>query len=364
MEDKRLPWLWLHDVLGHCNARFSQLIGQYGSAQEIYNIRLTAPVASQLTPAEYKRAREHTFDDVRPTLAYCDKNGIRVLCYADAEYPARLRDTRFPPVLLFVTGDVSALNKPLAVGGVGARFSTRYGRDAVRHICAPLAKADIALISGLAHGIDAEVHKTALDSGGPTVAVLGTAIDHTYPTQHVQLRRQIESAGGAVVSEYAPGTRTVRGMFAQRNRIISGLARAVVIFEAAKKSGTMITATWALDDGRDVFAVPGSILSAHSEGTNYLIKTGAGVVTGAMDIIEALDLRGQEYEQLTMEDPVQVPLNADQKRICDALRQKDYTLDALANQTGFAPHLLLAQLTELEINGVIEALGGSRYALI
>lgn len=363
MDDKKLRWLWLHEVLGPCNGKFRDLINEYEFIETIYDKRETAPMAAILSPGEYKRARERTLDSSRQLLEDCNKEGISLLCYTDEDYPARLRSTRYPPAVLFVTGDPAALNRPLAVAGVGARFSTKYGRDAVRHICTPLAKAGIALISGMAYGIDAEVHKIALEQGGPTVAVLGTPIDNTYPAQHAELRRQIEQSGGAVVSEYAPGTVTNKSMFAQRNRIIAGLSRAVIIFEAAKKSGTMITATWALDDGRDVFAVPGSILSTHSEGTNYLIKQGAGVATSALDIIEALDLHETAFEQLTLEQASQIKLNAAQKKICGALEEGDLTLDGLAEKTGLLPHQLLAELTGLEIDGVIEALGGSRYAL-
>lgn len=363
MDDKRLLWLWLHEVLGPCNGKFRDLLNDYEFVETIYEKRETAPMAERLAPAEYKRARELSLDGCRETLKVCDREGVAVMCYADEAYPARLRATRYPPVLLFVTGDPAALDRPLAVAGVGARFSTRYGRDAVRHICAPLARAGVMLVSGMAHGIDAEVHKTALEQNGATVAVLGTAIDSTYPAQHAGLRKEIEQSGGAVVSEYGPGAVTNKSMFAQRNRIIAGLSRAVVIFEAAKKSGTMITATWALDDGRDVFAVPGSIFSTHSEGTNYLIKQGAGVATSALDIVQALDLRDAVFEQLAMEQPAAAERSGDQQTICDALADGALGLDALADKTGFAPHQLLAQLTELEMDGAVQPLGGSRYAL-
>lgn len=363
MEDKRILWLWLHEVLGPCNGKFTELIKEYEYIETIYEMRETAQMSMKLSPAEYKRARECTLDACRELLDYCERGGIAVIGYAADAYPARLRATRYPPVLLFVTGEPAALNQPLAVAGVGARFSTRYGREAVQHICTPLARAGVVLVSGMAYGIDAEVHKAALAQGAPTVAVLGTPIDVTYPAQHDALRKQIEQGGGAVVSEYAPGSRTLKSMFAQRNRIIAGLARAVVIFEAAKKSGTMITATWALDDGRDVFAVPGSILSTHSEGTNYLIKQGAGVATSAWDIVEVLDLHEAEFEQLTLEQAPPTELNANQQKICDALEQGELTLDAIADETSLAPHQLLAELTDLEIDGVIESLGGSRYAL-
>lgn len=363
-EDKRVLWLWLHAVLGPCTALLKPLLSEYDHIETIYERRETADLAARLGAAEYKRAREISLDDCARTLEHCQRENIAVLCYSDKDYPERLRATHFPPTLLFVTGDIAALNRPLAVAGVGARYCTQYGRDAVSHICVPLAKAGIALVSGLAHGIDAEVHRAALKNSGPTVAVMGTPIDHTYPAQHAGLRRDIEQGGGAVVSEYAPGYEYNRGLFPQRNRIISGLSRAVIIFEAARKSGTMITANWALDDGRDVFAVPGSIFAPQSEGTNLLLRQGAMPATSAVEVLEALDLRSSGYEQLMLEEAAPAPqLSTQQQKIYDVLERGECTVDVLSDCTGFAPHVLLAELTAMEIDGAVLARGGAKYAI-
>ncbi len=361
MREKRIYWLWLQAVLGPCSAKVKQLVDLYGFVEKIYEKRETPQLVQLLSPGELQHARTVTLEECERLAARCDADGIAIVCYNDEAYPERLRYTRIPPAVLYVTGNPKLVDAAIAIAGVGARFSTQYGRDAVKLICAPLAQAGIPLVSGLAYGIDAEVHKAALQYGGPTVAVLGTAIDVTYPANHKALREQIERSGGAVVSEYAPGTVSGKQMFSQRNRIISGLSQAVIIFEAAKKSGTMITATWALDDGRDVFAVPGSIFSAHSEGTNYLIKQGAIPAHNAQDILEALDIRDIAVEQMTFEAPPEPELTGAQRTLYEALADGQCSVDALTMRTGLAPHVVLAELTALEMDGLVAAAGGSQY---
>ncbi|MEA5050853.1 MAG: DNA-processing protein DprA [Oscillospiraceae bacterium] len=354
MDDKRLLWLWLYGVLGACNAKFLELLRRYDYIGEIYARRTSAELQQQLTPLEAKNARATTLDACRALLERCDAAGVRVVPYADALYPEQLRLTRVPPALLFVTGDAAALSAN-AVAGVGSRAATAYGRDAVRRICAPLAEAGLLLVSGLAAGCDTAVHRAALDAGGKTAAVLGTAVDATYPPQNRALRAEIE-AHGAVVSEYPPGAPPRRGMFPQRNRIISGLSRGVIIFEAAKKSGTMITASWALDDGREVFAVPGSIFSPTSEGTNHLIKLGASPATCAKDVLDAFGLA------LPARHAEAAPVySGDKQKILRALADGERTADELLEAAALPAHELFAQLTELEMDGAVEPLPGARY---
>ena len=362
MRDKRLMWVWLYKVLEPCNAKFLELLRKYDYIDEIYERRQSSDLGLILNPSEYKRARTVSLEECKRVLDECDAKGITVLNYSDEEYPEKLRQTRVPPMVLFCTGDISVLGEN-SVAGVGARESTQYGRDAVKLICEPLVRAGLVLVSGLALGIDGEVHKAALGGNGKTVAVLGNAIDYTYPKGHEGLRAEIEK-NGCVVSEYPPHTAAMRYMFPQRNRIISGLSRAVVIFEAAKKSGTMITASWALGDGRDIFAVPGSVLSTQSEGTNYLIKNGAIPALTALDIFEELGIEGvslKPNEKLTKKPMPK--LTAQGKRICDSLLDGELTVDDILVKTEMLPHELFSTLTELEVDGVIEASAGSRYRL-
>ncbi|MEG1557006.1 MAG: DNA-processing protein DprA [Oscillospiraceae bacterium] len=363
MERRTMLWIWLYSVLGPCSAKFTALLNEYGSIEEIYESRRTAFMLSQLSPAEYRRAGSMSLEDAEIIFEKCEEARAAVICYSDEAYPKSLRKMRVPPICLFVTGHQEVLNGGLMLAGVGTRNSTKYGRECVEKICRPLAQNNITLVSGMAHGIDAEVHAAALKEGAPTIAVLGTAIDETYPAAHRELRRQIEAVGAAV-SEYAPSTGGFKGMFPMRNRIISGLSSGVIIFEASKKSGTMITANWALDDGREVFAVPGDITRDGSEGTNYLIKLGAVPVTCAGDVLEYFEIdSARQGEQMMLEDVEKKELIGIKKEIYNALFAADSSVEQLMDLLGAKPHELFAALGEMEIDGLISALPGSRFKI-
>lgn len=358
-------WLWLYHVLGPCNAKFMDLLATFETAENIYEARREPELLLRLSPGEREAVERTSLDSAEKQAAACRGAGYEMVSYGTAHYPLRLCNTRIPPMILFVSGQVDALEPVFAVAGVGARFSTEYGRAAVKHICTPLARAGVTLISGMALGIDAEVHRAAMMDGASTIAVLGTAIDVTYPAAHRKLRADIEQHG-AVVSEYPPDAEGHRAMFAQRNRIISGLAQAVIVFEAARKSGTMITASWAKEDGRKVFSVPGSILSPHSEGTNILIKQGVAPVLEAGDIFEALHIKMDQPEtpeQLAWPAKAGIAgLSEVQRRIYNALGEGEQLVDELAARVKLAPYEVLAELTELEMEGLVVSQGGSRYA--
>lgn len=352
-----LYWVWLAEAIGPCSPSLIPLLREFTYIEDIYENRNSTIMGMNLRAVEYKRMRLTELSRAHEIIEQAGELGVDIICYSDETYPARLRATHFPPTVLYVTGNVKSLNAD-CVAGVGARGSTRYGREAAQKLCMGLAKSGLTLVSGLAHGIDSEVHRAALANNAPTIAVLGTAIDDTYPRDHIKLRRDIESAGGAVVSEYPPGTRWNRGMFPMRNRIISGLSRAVIVFEAAKKSGTMITANWALDDGREVFAVPGSIFAETSEGTNRLIKQGAYPATCAADVLSVLGIDEPDEEKQHEE---QQELTRNGKKILAAVKDAELTLDDLAQKTGISPMDLLAELTELEMDGVLTVLPGPKY---
>ena len=358
-------WLWLHETFGSCNAKFRQALRLFeNDITALYENR-SDPAVRALIPAYLARNnKQPDLDENRRRLEVWASDGIRFICYDDDLYPQRLRDTRFAPSGLFVTGDPSVMDS-LSIAGVGSRVTTTYGREAVKKICAPIASAGITLVSGLAYGIDSEVHRAALDNGAKTVAVLGTAIDVTYPANHRELRRMIEK-NGAVVSEYEPGTKGERYMFPQRNRIISGLSCGVIIFEAARKSGTMITANWALDDGREVFAVPGSIFSERCEGTNYLISQGAVPATAAEDVLGVLGLDLASAVQMTIEGFSSAPVQGLSKRqqlIYDSILSGADNIETLVDNTGLQPHELFSELTVMEIDGIIESGAGSSYSV-
>lgn len=359
MTERVRLYIWLANVLGPCNKKFREILTRFGSVEEIYKRRETVEAAALLSPSEYKRARTLTLSDTDRICSYCERAGTKVICYGDDEYPERLRETNIPPVLLYLDGDPKVLDT-ICIAGVGSRLPTQYGRDAVRFLCEPLAAAGVTLVSGLAAGTDTEVHKAALKVNGKTISVLGTGIDETYPKKHLEIRGIIEK-NGAVVSEYPPFTKGAPYMFALRNRLISGLSKAVIIFEAAKRSGTMITAGWALDDGREVFAVPGSILSEKSEGTNRLLKQGAAPAISALDILETLGLE-RLFAKTEPLKKISVPkLSGFERVIYDVLSNGETDIDLLVERTGRSSGEVLSALALLELEGVVESLPGQRY---
>jgi DNA processing protein len=278
--------------------------------------------------------------------------GVRWLVRSAPEYPPLLRAIHDPPPVLFLRGaaDVSLL-RDAAVAVVGARLCSPYGAQVSRTLGRELAAAGLVVVSGLARGIDGEAHRGALEAGGRTVAVLGCGVDRDYPAAHRELARRI-CESGLVVSEYAPGVEPAPWRFPARNRIIAGLAGATVVVEARERSGALITADLALEEGREVFAVPGEITSALSTGTNDLLRLGAGPLTSSKDVLELFDLA-----------PPAVPgaeVGAEAATVLARLRDGPAGADELVRSTGLDVATVAAALTELELAG-LAAEGGGIY---
>ena len=289
------------------------------------------------------------FDEV-DYLAGLQKAGVRWLARSDGEFPPLLRAIHDPPAGLFVRGvaPIELLRGP-TVAVVGARACSPYGAQVARMLGRELAAAGLVVVSGLARGIDGEAHRGALESGGSTVAVLGCGIDRDYPAAHAELAAQIR-ARGATVSEYAPGVEPAPWRFPARNRIIAGLSAATVVVEARERSGALITADLALEEGREVFAVPGEITSALSRGTNDLLRLGATPLTGADDVLELFGLSRVEAES--------VELSATADLVLTRLRDAPASADELAGVTSLDAGTLASALTELELAGLAVASGG------
>ncbi len=265
---------------------------------------------------------------------------IRRLRRRDADYPRLLSAIHDPPPALFVRGSGgSELLSQSAVAVVGARACSSYGRSVARPLGRELAAAGLVVVSGMARGIDGDVHRGALEAG-VTVAVLGCGIDRDYPAAHAELARRI-CERGLIVSEYEPGIEPAPWRFPARNRIIAGLCEATVVVEARERSGALITADFALEEGRDVFAVPGEITSALSAGTNALIRLGAIPVTCAGDILELFDLVPAK--------PEGAPLGPDAQALLESLRDRALTADELMRVSGVQPAQASAALVELEL---------------
>ncbi len=268
-------------------------------------------------------------------------SAIRRLRRRDPGYPALLAAIHDPPPAIFLRGDgeTSALSEP-AVAVVGARACSAYGRSVARSLGRELAAAGLVVVSGMARGIDGEVHRGALEAGGLTVAVLGCGIDRDYPAAHAELARRI-CERGLVVSEYEPGVEPAPWRFPARNRIIAGLCEATVVVEARERSGALISADFALEEGREVLAVPGEITSALSAGTNALLRLGATPVTCAGDVLEAFGLAPAEPDVATLGPAAQTLL--------ERLRDGALTGDELVRASGIDPAHASAALMELEL---------------
>lgn len=288
-------------------------------------------------------------------------HGVVLLCPADSRYPDLLQSIHDPPVLLYVQGSISCLQKP-TVAIIGSRAATSYGKRISGLLARELARQGIVVVSGLAAGIDGYAHSGCLDGGGETVAVLGCGVDVVYPRSHAALYRQIAEQG-LLVSEYPLGTPPDGFRFPARNRIISGLSLGVIVVEATGRSGSLITARLALDQGREVFAVPGRIDSKKSEGAHRLIQQGAHLVQSVRDVMEELELAVSMHQVESNPEvgAVSEELSASEKQLLDCIESYPVDIDELARKSGMPPGMLHDLLLRLELKGSIRQLPGQQY---
>lgn len=294
--------------------------------------------------------------DASAYQARLTEGGLRFLGRSDTAYPDFLRRIHDPPPGLFLRGraSTSLLSCP-AVAIVGARACSPYGAQVARALGRELAAAGLVVVSGMARGIDGEAHRGAVEAGGWTVAVLGCGVDRDYPAGHTALAKEIER-DGLVVSEYAPGVEPAPWRFPARNRIIAGLSRAVVVVEARERSGALITADLALEEGRDVFAVPGEITSSLSSGTNGLLRLGAQVATAAADVLDAFGIEPRTADPGPELDP-------STKRVLEVLRDSPGTADDVIRTTGLPAADVVPALSFLELAGLV-AEGEGLYRVV
>jgi DNA processing protein len=288
-------------------------------------------------------------------LGRLQEGGVRWVGRSEPEFPVLLHAIHDPPAGLFVRGGADlALLRRATVAVVGARSCSPYGAQVARMLGRELAGAGLVVVSGLARGVDGEAHRGALEAGGVTIAVLGCGIDRDYPAAHAELAARIRSTGLAL-SEYAPGVEPTPWRFPARNRIIAGLSAATVVVEARERSGALITADLALEEGREVFAVPGEITSALSAGTNDLLKLGATPLTSADDVLGLFGLSRDEAKQ--------VELGATAETVLARLRDAPASADELVRATGLEAAAVISALTELELAGqAVQAAGTYRAA--
>lgn len=291
-----------------------------------------------------------------------EKEGIRVISIKDAEYPALLKTISSPPPLLYVKGEMPESNE-LTLAVVGTRMCSAYGREVTEPLVRDLVLSGFTIVSGMAKGIDTIAHHTVLEENGKTIAVLGSGIDEKslYPSQNRHLAKRIVTKG-AVLSEFVPGTMPLPEYFPQRNRVIAGLAKGVLVVEAPEKSGALITARFAIDEGREVFAVPGHIFSKNSAGTHRLIQMGAKLVRGINDILEELHVEGRTV-------PSSASLvsfaSLDEKQLMAVFKNQETPIhiDMISQLSGLHINTVSSTLTLMEIDGRIKNLGGGMYTI-
>ena len=358
-------WVALNSANGLGPVRIKKLLDHYGSPEEVLAIpaRTLSEVAGIPHSVATRLHEPGLREEADKQIAAARQLGARILCLADSEYPPLRKEIHAPPPVIFVRGNLDVF-AARAVGVVGTRRATPYGQSATRAVVQPLAETGVAIVSGLAIGIDTLAHRTCLDAGGGTIAVLGCGIDRPHPKSNTKLARQVMERG-ALVSEFPLGTPPEPHNFPRRNRIISGLSAGVLVVEAGQRSGALITADYALQQGRDVFAVPGSIFSKKSVGTNNLIRHGAVPVSTAADITDNLQSTtpmlnracdASSGSTLSLE-----LLNEKERRILGGLSHTPRRIDQLVESLGTPFSELFDVLLNLELKGVIRQVSGQQY---
>ncbi|HON59461.1 MAG TPA: DNA-processing protein DprA [Smithella sp.] len=363
-------WIALKSVAGVGNVVFPALLEKFGSPQAVFGA--SAAGLAEVRGIAKETVKEIThfnqWDKVKAELELILKNKIDIITYQDKLYPEKLLNIYDRPPYIYVRGALHEDDINIAV--VGSRQASSYGKYTTEKIGRELAQKGITVVSGMARGIDSAAHRGAISGRGRTIAVLGSGLDVIYPPENKKLYLEIIETG-AVISEYPMGTPPRSSNFPARNRIISGMSYGVVIVEAGEKSGSLITARLALDQGREVFAVPGSIDSPGSRGTNKLIKQGAKLIENTEDILEEIvpqletkRLRATESAPSPQETEIHPPeLNAGERKIIALLSLKKLHIDDLISMTGLTSSEILSALTRLELKGIVQQHPGKLFSL-
>ena len=358
MNDKPY-WIAINLVKGIGAVRLKALLETFGDARSAW----------EATPAELRTAGlskkiVERFLDVRQKvdpLVLWDEiaaEGIRVLTWNDANYPARLREIAQPPPILYLRGEIIE-EDAWAVAIVGTRRVSSYGRQVTEEVATFLARNGVTVVSGLARGVDGIAHQAALNAGGRTFAVLGSGVNRIYPPEHRALAKQIAQSG-AVISDYAPDTPPEGSNFPPRNRIISGLSMATIVIEAGETSGALITANFALEQGREIFALPGNIFSPQSKGPNRLIQQGAHPLLEPQDILEVLDLTRVTEQRSARRI---LPADETEAQLLAALSHNPTHVDEVRAETGLAVEKVSSTLVMMELKGMVRHVGGMNYVV-
>ena len=380
-------WVWLAECRGVSNQAVLALLRHFGSPEDVFYADTGEILLTEgITREQAKALEDHKLDKADKILADCQRLGLRILTIQDAEYPGRLQNIYDPPCLLYVKARLPAIDEEAAVAVVGTRDCTPYGVACAEKLGYGLSSGGAVVVSGLAKGIDAAASRGALRAGGVTVGVVGNGLDVRSPYESRYLYEDV-AAAGVLISEYPPGTEPAGSHFPVRNRIISGLSAATLVVEAPERSGALITAETATEQGRDVFAVPGPIDAPTSVGCNRLIQDGAGLVMDARDILRVYTERfpdrlhpekgreqpvtlGYQARQKTEAKPVPpsldlsdngLELTDDQIALLRVLTEEPQLVDDLIELTGIPTRRVLSALTLLEIENLVQQHSGKRY---
>ena len=354
-------YLGFSHFLGIGPVKFSVLLKKFTDVKRAYNAPapdLQPVLGSKLTAKFVQFRKEFNLDE---RLKEIEAKGIRVITQEDDFYSPLLKEISDPPICLYVKGNLEnfQFDKDIFFAVVGTRKPTSYGKQTAKRLAYELAAQGVIIVSGLAFGIDAVSHLGALDAGGKTVAVLGCGVDIIYPKENKNIYGRILEEGSIIVSEFPPGRTVLKGLFVARNRIISGFSRGVLVVEGTKKSGSLITASYAASQGRDVFAVPGPINSVQSQAPNMLLKKGAAVTTGAKDIFSSLNIR-----PLSADKRMKIEgLNEQEEIVYSSLQQSSMLPDDITKLLELPIHKTLEILTGLEIKGIIKTASDGKVYL-
>ncbi len=359
MNDQRY-WVGFNLVRGIGAVRLQSLIAHFGDVASAWRATPEALRASGLGPRVIERLLEvRRSVDLEKLWEKIAERGIHILTWEEETYPLRLREIDQPPPVLYVRGELLA-EDDFAVAVVGTRRVTPYGRQVAEELSAYLAANGVTVVSGLARGVDAIAHSAAIQAGGRSIAVLGSGVDIIYPPENRSLAEKL-LAGGALVSDYPIGTAPESNNFPPRNRIISGLSLAVVVVEAGETSGALITAEFAAEQGREVFAVPGNILAQQSRGTNRLIQNGAQPLLSPQDLMQALNLTRVGEQKAARKI---LPADAVEAKLLEVLGQEPLHVDDLRSQTGLPVERISAALVMMELKGLVRQVGSMNYVAV
>ncbi|MBM4423326.1 MAG: DNA-protecting protein DprA [Chloroflexi bacterium] len=361
MINDRRYWIGFNKVKGIGPAKVRALLDHFGDLDSAW----IAP-RDELAAAGLDRRAIDSLETARAGLDLgriadeLDKAGVTALCWDDAEYPRRLREIDNPPPLIYLRGELAASDE-WAVAIVGTRRATAYGKEAARELASAIASAGVTVVSGLARGVDAAAHVAAVEAGGRTIAVLGSGLDNLYPPEHAALAERI-SANGVLISDYPLGTPPEAANFPPRNRIISGLSLGVIVVEAGDDSGALITAEFAMEQGREVFAVPGNIFNRSSRGPNRLIQQGAKIALSAEDVLEELNLKmAAQHAEARAQLPLLESADDTERKLLAQLSAEPLHADELSVLTSLPIAAVSSALAMMELKGMARQVGGMMY---